>query len=397
MHGQPVMVGDRAAWARWRGAILALGLGALALNAALLAGTGVRHGGDSPRYLAWAEVLRAGQPLGGWAGTYGGYVGVIALVQALGLGLPGVVGLQLGVAGLAGLGLARLGAALGGPPAGLVAAAVLLVNPDVARWHAYVLTDSLYTSAVVLATWAVWRASDRGGAWYLLGLGVLLPAATLRPTGFVLAAVAFGFWALRGARRRDWLGVGLGVVGLLAAASLVLSPRVQGTIGRVPGYTLRSGRVIHQHPAFRVDMPADPTPPGGGWLADLGYVWRHPGPVLRLGARRVAVELAHVRPYYRLRHNVLIVATLLPLYALAAVGVAATWRHPLTRLLVAILAGHLGLVAATLADYDGRFLLHVLGPLGVLAGAGVARLLRGRARNADGPAGAAAPGRRPAA
>jgi hypothetical protein len=362
--------------------VVALGIAALGLNAGLLASGGVRHGGDTARYLAWAEALRAGRPLGGWAGAYGGYVSVIALMHGIGLGLPGVVGLQLAVAAVAGVVLAWLGAALGGPLAGLAAAAVLLVNPDVARWHAYVLTDSLYTSVVVLAAWGVWRAAERGGAWYLAGLALLGPAAVLRPTGLVLLPVAFACWGLRGVARRDWLGVGLGVVGLVMAIGVALSPRVQHTIGQVPSYTLRSGRVIYQHPAFRVAMPVDPTGPGAGWGADLAYVARHPGPVLRLAARRVLVELAHVRPYYRPHHNALIVATLLPLYALAAVGIGATWRHPLTRLLVALVAAHLGLVAATLADYDGRFLVHVLGPLGALAGAGLARIADGRARGA---------------
>jgi hypothetical protein len=125
-------------------------------------------------------------------------------------------------------------------------------------------------------------------------------------------------------------------------------------------------------------MPADDQP-RSGWLSDLRYVARHPGPTLALGARRVAMEMAHVRPYYRVRHNVMIVAVLLPLYALAAVGIAATWRHPLTHLLLGVVAAHLLLVAVCLADYDGRFLLHVMGPLAALAAAGVGRLTGGAA------------------
>ena len=88
-----------------------------------------------------------------------------------------------------------------------------------------------------------------------------------------------------------------------------------------------------------------------------------------------------------MRHNVLIVAVLVPLYALALTGVAATWRHPLTHLLLGLITAHLLFVAVTLADYDGRFLLHVLGPLAVLAAAGVGRLING----ARGPTDAAAP------
>jgi hypothetical protein len=91
----------------------------------------------------------------------------------------------------------------------------------------------------------------------------------------------------------------------------------------------------------------------------------------------VVVEVAHVRPYYQTRHNVLIVAVLLPLYALAAIGIVATWRHPLTHLVLGVIVAHLLLVAVSLADYDGRFLLHVWGPIAILAAAGVGRLMRG--------------------
>ena len=231
----------------------------------------------------------------------------------------------------------------------------------------------------------MWRAAEHRGWWYGLALLVLLPASTLRPTALLLLPVAAAFWGVRGALARDWIGVALGVIGVVGTVLLVFSPRVQDTAGKIPGSTLRSGRVIYEDSAFRVEMPADVTSGGAGWLADLGYVGRHPGATLALGARRVAVELAHVRPYYRIRHNVLIVAVLLPLYALAAIGIATTWRHPLTHLLLAVIAAHMLLVAVALADYDGRFLLHVLGPFGVLAAAGFGRLTLGRCAPFPGP------------
>lgn len=375
---------DRAA--PRRRAILALGAAFLLLNLGLLAHGGIRLGGDSPRYLHWAETLRAGRPLGARASSYVGYVAVLALADASGLGLPGVVALQLGVAAVAGVTVAALGGSLGSPAAGLVGAAFLLANPDVAQWHAYILSDSLYTSAVVLVAWAVWRAADRRGLWYLAALLVLVPAATLRPTGLALLPVAFGFWGVRGALRGDRVAVALGAAGLVAAAVLALSPRVHDAVGRAPGYLLRTGQVVYRHPAFRVEMPPEPTPARRGWPADLGYVARHPAASLGLAARRVALEVAHVRPYYSLRHNLLIVAVLLPLYGLAALGAIATWRQPLTRLLLLLIGAHLLVVAGTLADYDGRFLAHIVGPFAALAAAGSARLRPGRRATGPGPA-----------
>jgi hypothetical protein len=364
-HGRPRV--------RWAAAGLALGF--LGLNAALLLHGGIRLGGDSSRYLRAAEgVLQGRLPLGYYYWAYGTYSAVVAAMQAIGAGLPGVVGVQIGIAAVAGIALASMSAALGGPMAAAVGAAVLLLNPDVARWHAYILTDSLYISAVAIGAWVVWRAGERGGVWYGFALLVLIPAAFLRPQGLVLLPVAGAFWIVRGVVARKWAGVGLGCVIVAAVLLLAFSPRVHKTMSPIPGSLLRSGRVIYGESVFRREMPRDATLPRTGWLGPLRYVVRYPGASLDLGARRVAVELAHVRPYYRPMHNLLIAAVLLPLYALAVAGVAATWRHPLTLWLLALVGAHMLLVAATLADHDGRFLLHVLGPIAVLAGAGFAHV-----------------------
>jgi hypothetical protein len=354
----------------------------------LLARDGVRLGADSPRYVDGAEHLLAGRWPEGLRWAYVGYIAVVAVVRSLGGDLPAVVGLHIGVAAIAGLGLWSLGMTLGGPLGGLVAAAFLLGNPDVLRWHAYILTDSLYTSAVVIGAWVTWRAAERGGLWYGAALLVLVPAGLLRPTGVLLLPVAGAFWAVRGVAARDWRRVTLGLATAAAAVTLTLTVApFRAPAGRIPGRLLESGKVLYGNPAFQVEMPARSAPDGEGWSGAIRYVARHPGPSATVILRRVVVELAHVRPYYSWRHNLVIVTTLLPLYALAAAGIAATWRHPLTHLLLALIGAHLLLVGATLADYDGRFLLHFLGPIAALAGAGLAALTRRRAPTG----GAAAP------
>jgi hypothetical protein len=358
------------------------------LNVAFFELRGVQWGGDTSRYVDGARALLAGKPRRGYALAYGGYMAVVAFWESVGAGLPGVVVFQIGVAAVAGAAVAALGATLGGPLAGLVGAAFVMANPDVARWHGYILTDSLYISAVAIVAFLVWRAAERGGLWYALALLALLPAGTLRPTAFLLLPVAAAFWAARGVVTGDRIGMVLGVLGVLVAGLLILAPGVQETAaGRLPGSTLRGGWVIYESPAYRLQMPRDePRPRLRGWRYDLRYAQRHPGLTLALAARRIAVELAHVRPHYRARHNALIVAVLLPLYTLALVGIAATWRHPLTHLLVVLIAAHLLIVAVTLADYDGRFLLYVLGPLAALAAAGLGRLMGARPGHAAAPA-----------
>jgi hypothetical protein len=124
----------------------------------------------------------AGRPFrnqGGW--VFIGYNGLLAASDALGLGAIGAVLFQAVAAACATLALYDLGRQIGGRLAGVLGAAFFVVNYDIARWHQYVLTDSLYISMVVVTTWAVHRASERGGVSYL-GAGVLIAiTALVRP------------------------------------------------------------------------------------------------------------------------------------------------------------------------------------------------------------------------
>jgi hypothetical protein len=99
-------IGDRACRASLRWAIVGLVVVFLGLNAGLLWIAGVQLGGDSSRYIGGVEGLLAGRLPGGYGWTYAGYIAVVAVMQVIGAGLPGVVGLQIGVAGLAGLAVA---------------------------------------------------------------------------------------------------------------------------------------------------------------------------------------------------------------------------------------------------------------------------------------------------
>src|SRR5207247_357327 len=135
-----------------------------------------------------------GHLLSGRPGLWLGYPAVIALCRAAGAGLAGVIAVQLAVAALAAVAQYRLGRELGGHRAGLTAAGLLVLNPDIARWHAYILTDSLYTSAVVLAAWSIHRAACKKGGWYLAAAAAVLTAAALRPNGWLLSPIAAGYW-----------------------------------------------------------------------------------------------------------------------------------------------------------------------------------------------------------
>jgi 4-amino-4-deoxy-L-arabinose transferase-like glycosyltransferase len=298
-------------------------------------------------------------------------------MQALDLGLLGVVAVQVAVAALATLALYDLGTRLASRGAGLLAGALFAVNPDLLQWHYYILTDSLYISGVVLAVWSIQTAAGSARRAQLAALLVVVAAALVRPNGWWLLPCALGYWALRAGRQRR-LALALSLAALLAAVLAGASLPVGRNLvaWTAPDVALWRGDVIWGYPAWRQPMPPGPEAERS-WLPLVEYIARYPLDVLRLAGLRVGVELSHVRPYYSARHNVLIVALLVPVYVLAICGIWSTWRAPLTGLLLAVILGHLAIVGATYADYDGRFLLYVLPLIGIFAGAGLAAWVKG--------------------
>lgn len=351
------------------------------LTALLLARLGVAIGGDSPRYTGGAERLLHGHGLEGTEPAYIGYILVVALAKVARVGLPGVVGLQLVVALVAACALVLLGERVGGPWCGLLAAAYFLLYPEIARWHVYVPTESLYISGVVLCVYAAERAVEKGGvAAYGWAAAVVLGVASLRPTGWLLPPVIAGYWALCRPGLRAKL-TGLAGIAVVGAALVAAVPTLRAGLGvGSPAAQVRIGAVIYGDPASRLAMPAT-NDSGNGPLDLVRYAADHPVATTRLMAVRVLTEVAHTRRYNSRLHNAATVAVLVPVYALAAVGAYRHRRDRLVHLILAVIAAHLVQVAVYFADWDGRFLTYILPLIGLLAAAAIP--LRQPAREAQ--------------
>lgn len=362
-------------WLRRHAPEVALALGFVALNAALLA-NGIRDGGDTGRYLDGAAKLLAGEPLTGRQTTFAGYAALVALSQAVGAGLAGVVAVQVAFAALASAALYDLGSRLGGRAAGWLAAAFHALNPDFARWNGVILTDSLYASLVVLAAWAVHRAAGRGGGAYALAALLLACAALVRPNGWFLPPVALAYWIARARLpRRTRLALLGGLAAAGVAAVFALAGR-RGAMSDIRTYEeLRQGTVVWGDRPRHMRMPGDAGPATGGPREMAAYALRHPVATTRLVTTRIGVELVHTRPFYSAAHNLVVIALLFPVYAFAVLGLARLRDRPEVRLLIAVVAVHLAIVGASFADWDGRFLLHFLALVGVLAAWGAAPLI----------------------
>jgi hypothetical protein len=337
----------------------------------LLGRRGIRLGGDSGRYLEAAALLVRGEWPRDRAASYLGYELFLAIFTGSGLGLPGVVTAQVVLSGIAAYGLYRLASRLYDARTGWLAALLYVAYPEIQVWNFYVLTDSVFVSMVVVSvsllstTHGAWR---RGGA-----LLVTLVASTVRPHGVILlpAVTAYGAWTLL--RTRSY--VRLGALALLMAA---VAPAALGILGRRLGHEhlveqYARGTVIWEYSGLTV--PGDLSPRVAAttnpFLQVLAFAWEHPARLGRLALLRLGFEYLHVRPYYSWRHNAFLLATLLPAYALALLGLRRQAAVPGVRvLLLSVIAFQSLAIALTFADWDGRHLLPILPFVFVFAAAG---------------------------
>jgi len=311
---------------------------------------GIQQGGDSERYIDGAVRLRQGAPLNPQQSRCFGYVALLCLAD-LSFGPGGLVAFQLCVlAGAVGAQY-RLTSMLASPRASCLAGAFFVAYPELARWHAFLLPESLYTSVLTLSTWCVARALSAPPGATVVAFLLLLATASLRPQGLVLAAAAAPLLVMRhvaGARSRVIVG---GLVLLIATALVLLTPAFRAYLGSGrPLAYLTSGTVIWGYPG----EPGEASVGRAVWLA----------------VQRVCVALAHVRTHNSVRHNAFVAATLLPLYCLALLGLWRRRTHPVVQVIVGVIVVHLFVVALSHADWDGRWLTQLLPLIAVLAAIG---------------------------
>lgn len=374
-----VPTGDGVDRRRLAAILAGIALLALVVQADLLTRVGVVRGVDTARYLDGADRLQQWEPLVGEQWLYSGYVALVAVVRAVGLGLAGVVALQV-VAHLgAAAALFLVGRRAYSTAAGAAAAVLWVGSPDFTRflgWQAYVLTDALYAASLAFVLLAAAHSRTTGRRPLIVLAAVVAVSAALRPSGWLVVAVVTAALSVR-VRALPWQAVGIVLAMCFPILATVLLPSDASVIGD-PAADLREGRVFRSgvgYDEWQLAMPA-----GDGDRSALSYVVAHPVDALRLALARVGAEAIHARPTYGTARNAVLATWAVVMWTLGLVGLVVRWRDPLVRLSAALVFAHLAVVAVTFADPDGRFLIHVLAPLAVLAAIGSVAIGRAVAR-----------------
>ncbi len=329
-------------------------------------------GVDSGRFTDGATAILNGEGLHGRQYSYMAYIFIIALLEYVGLSFHWMIAVQSAFTIGAAFALYFLGKELGGRLAGLLAAALLVENPDLAIWNAYILTDALYTSCAAITIYFVYMAFKRKGVWLPLATFAMILSALIRPSGWILfpAVGLFLFFKRWTTLKARLTGVSA-VCFVFIVLALFVPAFSKGIEGIEPVKMLTQGTIIWGYDDWRMEMPQEPGLEDENWVGGLRYIYKHPVASISLALTHVSVELARVRPYYTVRMNIRLAIMVGVLYFFAAIGMFVNAKHPLSHLLLAVIAGNILIIAIAYATYNARLLLHFLPFVMVFTAAGM--------------------------
>jgi hypothetical protein len=339
----------------------------------LTSGTGgVQIGIDSYRYINGSDHL---MNLKDYDKVYIGYISLISLIKFLGGGLETVLVVQLILAVLASVALFDLGRSItGSKTIGIIAAGLFLSNPYTTTWHMYIHTESIYFSFLIFSVWILNKTLEkRQYKYYILTLITILFTATIRQNGWVMIPIMLFFfiWFSDFKKQLKYISVFLVIVSFFLSMAFI--PLLNQNIQDVPAIVmLLKGGVIFGRDDVNIKMPEDKNLEQKNWTNAYSYIAKHPIACVKLAICRVATELLPInRPWQTLKFKIRFLIWLLPGYFLAIFGIRAFRRKSAYAITLTVIVAHLCVIALTHADYEWRFLFHVLPLIYLLSACGL--------------------------
>jgi 4-amino-4-deoxy-L-arabinose transferase-like glycosyltransferase len=335
--------------------------------------SGIKYWLDTERYIGGADKIIDGQSLTGRDFHYTGYMLILALIKILNLPLVSIVVLQIAVALVAAYLLFDTGKILTKSNiAGLVAAALFLCNPYIVKWHLYVLTESLYTSMVIICLWAFVKLITTNKLMYhLISLAVLIITMSVRPNGWIILPVYIIILIISlkiSNKYKIISGISAFVIfAIIMAVVPGFNRNIQLTS---PIDNLQKGITVWGHDELNLEMPQEPDIDKSNWTAGFRYVLKHPLPSTKLALTRTGYTLIHIRPFHSPEYKIRVLIWIIPAYILALLGIWYYRKDQISLIGLLLIAGHLLVIALSYAEHDSRFDIYILPIFYLFAGAG---------------------------
>ncbi len=334
---------------------------------------------DSGRYIEGANKILDKISLIGRELQFIGYMLVIAFTKLMGLPLGSVLIIQIGFAILSAFALYDIAIKISNSKiAGITAMALYLCNPFITSWHMYILTESLYTSFVILSLWCLIRLLQSKNIIDLAySIPIFLMTMLIRPNGWILLPIWIICIIIRFPKQKKWKAFFSGFVFILFIFSMssigIFNKSIQIT---TPVKNLKQGITVWGHEELSLEMPQDVDIDDNNWINGVKYIFRHPLPCAKLAICRVSYTLVHIRPYHSTKYKIRVLIWIIPAYILTFISLLYYKKNKIVLISIIYIVSHLFVVALSYAEHDSRFDIYILPMFYLLAGLGTYKLLK---------------------
>jgi hypothetical protein len=346
--------------------ILAIAMVSLVIHHQFL---GVKAVGDAGRYLGGAAKITQGIPLNTIQIKYAGYIYFIHLVTQMGGSTQTLVLVQCLLSVLSALAMYQAGRLAFAAPVGLTAALCYLCIPDIQRWNFYVLADGPANSLLLLSLSLVIICTYK--PWYWLAMVPIMAwYVSIRPESPFLLFFVSGLFITDSKSNR--MIAALVIIGITfwlfftksGDSSILIANWDKGTV--IWGYLYSPPPEVLKHAA------------GSGLNGViLDYLIKYPYWMIKILVYKAFWLYWHARPCYSLLHNIYIVGQSLILLLFSFAGLR--WygiRNSAVAMIGSLIILQTTAICFSFADWDGRHLTRIIGPMILLASAGGWQVLR---------------------
>ncbi len=327
----------------------------LAVESFFLGKYGVRSSWDTTEYVLNAHQLLQGEGVEPFYLPYVGYVAYLALHFLFGGNEWSIVLGQIGVAGISVWAFYRLCQKEMAPGFAFCASMFYAVWPSLRYWDAYLYTDSLYVSLMVISLYCI--ASENKTGAFKIGQAVLLGAVLLiRPSAWLFLVALLGARWIKtgtqkgfGTRESMYWASGLGIA---SACLLFLFFRYHALL-LLESYA--KGEVIYPDVCIPVPGTVEERKDLFSWIC------RHPAWFVKMAGIKMGYFLSGIKPFYSSLHNAFALVTNGFLFFFSGVACLKKIFTSEYRGFFLLFCGlHLAMVGIMAENWDGRFLLPLL-------------------------------------
>ena len=315
---------------------------------------------------------------------YSGYILLHVFNNWLGSGIVGVYVFQVILGGAAIICLFSLCINLGlERRVAFLTCLLLIFCLPFQRWTAYLFTESLFFSLIIIYTSILFSRSLSASGKIFLGLLFCCLLIVSRPTGLLVIPASLVFISVSLFRKKKFAYLSFlwisGITGLIWITNMAM--KGQGEFDFIKPFV--EEHVICGFSTSGISY--QPTSTNSNSIqALLNYIVQHFGQFASLAFKRAVAFFGLIRPYFSTLHNLFLAVYFYPIYLFFLLGLPVVYRRSpsFVSYSLALMATFLLSVLVTCDDWHNRFIMPIVPVIMIYASTGIyvvyERLISGR-------------------